>query len=77
MLHALAHFFGLDNLSGPFYGFWSGAGSDITELGILGAAYHAFNCHENGCWRVGHRISIEDGAHVRRCKRHHREASRG
>jgi hypothetical protein len=28
---------GTINESGPYYGFWSGFGSDIEEFGILGA----------------------------------------
>ena len=46
--------------TGPYYGFWSGFGSDLTEFGIIGAvataAYQLFkkyNCHHPGCWRVG------------------------
>lgn len=30
------HFIGANNLSGPAYGFWSGFGSDIGELAIVG-----------------------------------------
>lgn len=73
-MHWLSHFFGLDNLSGPFYGFWSGAGSDITELALLGAVWHHVNCHEPGCWRPGTRVTAgPGGVHVRRCARHHHQ----
>ena len=51
---------GVRNLSGPYYGFWSGVGSDIAELAIFGAIatgiyqlVKKWNCHEPGCWRVG------------------------
>ena len=51
---------GTVNEPGPYYGFWSGFGSDLEEFGILGAIGAAiyslvkkFNCHEPGCWRVG------------------------
>ena len=76
MLHWLSHFFGLDNLSGPFYGFWSGIGSDldayIRDGIILLFALKMWNCHEHGCWRVGHMTTVEDnGHHFRRCKKHH------
>ncbi len=40
------------------YQFWSGIGSDIGELTILGiaiGAYKHINCEEPGCWRFGHR----------------------
>jgi hypothetical protein len=52
----LARVLGLDNLSGPWYGFWSGFGSDLTEFALLGVVIKAlmhFNCAEKGCWRVG------------------------
>jgi hypothetical protein len=28
---------GTDDLSGPWYGFWSGFGSDLAEIGVIGA----------------------------------------
>jgi len=46
---------GTVNESGAYYGFWSGFGSDLGELTILGGviqiARHA-NCHSKGCWRI-------------------------
>lgn len=33
----LEHIFGLDSASGPVYLFWSGAGSDLSELAVVGA----------------------------------------
>lgn len=72
MWHSILHFFGITNASGEPYLFWSGAGSDISEIAILGGMWHAFNCHEQGCWRPGHHLTVEsNGAHVRRCKKHH------
>ena len=51
---------GTVNESGPYYGFWSGFGSDLTEFGIIGVIstgiyqlVKRYNCHEPGCWRVG------------------------
>ena len=51
---------GTVNEPGPYYGFWSGFGSDIAEFGILGAAATGLyglvkkvNCHQPGCWRIG------------------------
>lgn len=64
----LSHLLGLDNLSGPFYGFWSGVGSDISEITLIvavGGWYWHHQCHEEGCWRLGHPV---DGKVV--CKRH-------
>jgi hypothetical protein len=61
---------------GPYYGFWSGFGSDLTEFGIIGAiataAYQLFrkyNCHEPGCWRVGNHPAA--GGQFSLCYRHH------
>ena len=67
---------GTDDLSGPWYGFWSGFGSDLTELGIIGAIgtgvyqlVKKYNCHEPGCWRVGTHPAA-DGQFLL-CYRHH------
>jgi len=75
----LSHFLGMDNLSGAHYGFWSGAGSDISELAILGFVYgmvRKHNCHSRGCWRIGRHLV--DGTPW--CNRHHetaREVTKG
>lgn len=75
MQHWLSHFFGLDNLSGPFYGWWSGAGSDIGEVVLVGGLVHwyrARTCHVDHpkfCWRPGrHPVA---GTPYRACKKHH------
>jgi hypothetical protein len=68
----LAHFFGLDNLSGPFYGWWSGAGSDISELAIVGAivaTYRNKNCHVKRCWRL--QWKKVPGTDHTVCRKHH------
>jgi hypothetical protein len=74
--HWLAVHTGTVDESGPYYGFWSGFGSDIAEFGILGgiaaAAYQLFkkyNCHEPGCWRVGTHPAA--GGQFVLCYRHH------
>ena len=78
MLHALQHFFGLDDLSGPFYGFWSGVGSDITELAIVGGLigiYRRHTCHARRCWRFGrHPVA---GTPYIVCRRHHPDVPDG
>jgi hypothetical protein len=58
--HWLAVHTGTVNEPGPYYGFWSGFGSDLTEFGIIGVIttgvyqlVRKYNCHEPGCWRVG------------------------
>jgi hypothetical protein len=69
---ALRKLFGLDNLSGPWYGFWSGAGSDLTELAIIGGLIslaRRHNCHVKGCWRIGrHKV---EGTEFITCAKHH------
>src|SRR5271165_6758535 len=67
---------GAVNEPGPYYGFWSGFGSDIAEFGILGAIgtglyqlVKKVNCHEPGCWRVGTHPAA-DGQFML-CYRHH------
>ena len=60
----------------PYYGFWSGFGSDIEEFGILGAIgagiyqlIKKYNCHEPGCWRIGQHPAA--GGQFLLCYRHH------
>jgi hypothetical protein len=74
--HWLGVHTGTVNESGPYYGFWSGFGSDIAEFGILGAIGTAiyqlvkkYNCHEPGCWRVGTHAAA--GGQFLLCYRHH------
>ena len=70
--HGLAVFFGLTNPAGHAYAFWSGIGSDIGELTIIGgmiAIYRKHNCHVRGCWRIG-RLSVKGTPYVV-CHRHH------
>lgn len=43
-------------LSGNGYQFWSGIGSDLSEVTLFGAlmtAYYHHNCHVKGCLRWG------------------------
>lgn len=53
---------GTVNESGPYYGFWSGFGSDIGEVTLIGglilAARHA-NCAHRTCWRLGRHITVD------------------
>jgi hypothetical protein len=74
--HWLGVHTGTLNESGPYYGFWSGFGSDLEEFGILGAIGAAiyqlvkkYNCHEPGCWRVGQHPAA--GGQFLLCYRHH------
>lgn len=59
------------NGSGPWYGFFSGFGSDIGEVAIVGglvSMVRQHNCEVRGCPRLGrHRTA----AGHRVCRRHH------
>jgi hypothetical protein len=70
-VHLLLRILGVDDLSGPWYGFWSGFGSDLGELAIVGglvAVARRHNCHVHHCWRVG-RHPVEGTTFVV-CRRH-------
>lgn len=34
-MHWLLHVLGVDNVAGPWYGFWSGFGSDLGEAALI------------------------------------------
>lgn len=70
----LEHVLGMDNLSGPWYGFWSGFGSDLGEFAIAGtllAAVRRHTCHVHRCWRIGRFPATVDGRPYTVCRRHH------
>jgi hypothetical protein len=76
MGHWLEVHTGTVNEPGPYYGFWSGFGSDLEEFGILGAIGAAvyqlvrkYNCHEPGCWRLGNHPAADGQFNL--CYRHH------
>lgn len=60
----------------PYYGFWSGFGSDLTEFAIIGTIatgvyqpVQKYNCHYPGCWRVGNHPAA--GGQFSLCYLHH------
>ena len=64
------HLTGADNLSGPYYGEWSGFLSDLGEIALIGAAWSIIrkhNCHVKGCWKLS-RHQVGDYAV---CSKHH------
>jgi hypothetical protein len=64
-------FFGISG-SGPHYAFWSGPGSDIGEITIVGVVIGWLrhkNCHVKGCWRLG-KLQVPGTQHVV-CRKHH------
>ena len=57
-------------LSGRGYQFWSGIGSDIGEVAIVGgivAMVRHQNCAHKSCWRLGHHVTA-DGHKL--CRKH-------
>jgi hypothetical protein len=71
LLHWLAVHTGTVDESGPYYGFWSGFGSDLGEVAIVGGLLtmvRRHNCEVRGCWRLG-RHKTAAGHAV--CRRHH------
>lgn len=63
--------------SGPWYSFWSGIGSDLAEITLLGAAIGLFrhhNCSVTGCLRTRtYPVNTTDGRPTpyKSCRRHH------
>jgi hypothetical protein len=70
--HWTAIHIGSTKESGPYYGFWSGFGSDISEGAIAVGLYTGLrkvNCHSKMCWRIGHHPL--EGTPYHLCKKHH------
>ncbi len=61
---------GIDDLTGAWYGFWSGIGSDLGEFAIVGVMWNHLNCHETRCWRIKHRVHGTSGDHL--CRKHYK-----
>ena len=71
VLHWLAVHAGTVDESGPWYGFWSGFGSDLGEITLVGAVLgmlRQHNCEVKGCPRLGRHTTA---AGHRVCRRHH------
>jgi hypothetical protein len=71
-MHWLAQLLGLNDPSGRAYAWWSGAGSDLGELAILGGMagiYRRHQCHVRRCWRIARQQVEGTTWHV--CHRHH------
>lgn len=72
-MHWLQAFFGFTSGAGnqDHYLFWSGAGSDLGELAIIGgliSIYRRHTCEVHHCWRLGRHATA--AGHVC-CRRHH------
>jgi hypothetical protein len=73
--HWLVHQAGVD-YGAPYgrwvpYDFWSGAGSDLSEVALLGGLIGFLrhrNCEVKGCWRLGrHQTAAQHNV----CRKHH------
>jgi hypothetical protein len=76
--HWIAVHTGTVNEAGPYYGFWSGFGSDLSELTLIAAiitpatmAVRKMNCGAKGCWRPSRHEYDMDGVKHSFCRRHH------
>lgn len=70
--HALGFDYGLPYGHLGLYNMWSGFGSDVGEVVIIGGLASMFrkhNCHVHGCWRIA-RHPVEGTSYVV-CRRHH------
>lgn len=67
----LLHVFGIDDVSGRWYAWWSGVGGDLTILAAPLVLFRKHNCHYRWCWRIGH--FPQEGFVV--CRRHFKGVS--
>ena len=83
-MHAFFHWFwysfsGAGNEAGSGYGWWSGPGADLEEVGlavVVVTTFRHINCHVQGCWRLAfHRYEM-DGTEYRLCHKHHPTAKK-
>jgi len=65
----IAHLLGIDNVSGYWYGFWSGFAGCLPMFGAWYTLARKHNCHARGCMRVG-RHAVEGTTYVV-CRKHH------
>ena len=74
VLNEIYHYLGLKG-SGSWYGWWSGAGSDVGEVVLIGLAatfYRQHTCHVKGCWRLHWKQWVAPEGHTHAlCRRHH------
>jgi hypothetical protein len=74
MFHIFLNWSGSSNPSGNQYGFFSGFGSDLGEvaiIGAVGATYKHHNCAVPRCWRIAHhKYEIKETKQYT-CRMHH------
>lgn len=70
LLEHLSQASGTSSSASRSYNFWSGFGSDIGEIALIGGlitVVRGHNCHQKGCWRLG--IHTTARGH-KLCKKH-------
>jgi hypothetical protein len=68
----LGHMTGVSDEAGPGYGFWSGIGSDIGQVTLIGgmlAFWHQHSCHDHRCLRLA--VHPVEGTPYKTCRKHH------
>lgn len=73
--NTFAHLAGFDNVSGAWYGFWSGFGSDLGLFAAVAIYIRSRNCHVKGCKRF--RTHQVFGTPYRACQKHHPKMPNG
>lgn len=79
MWNLILHILGIEpRTPSTAYNWWSGAGSDIGEVAIIGGItglVFRHNCHQHGCWRLSRHTVVDPttGEHIVRCRKHHEE----
>lgn len=71
MWHWILTVTGSNNVSGRWYGFWSGFAGVIPEFAVIGLVWRHLNCHETGCWRISFHRDPETGHAT--CRKHHHQ----
>jgi hypothetical protein len=78
-MHSILRILGIDDVSGPWYAFWSGFGGDVAILASILAApvllYRKHNCGVRWCWRIARHEFTDPDTHMTHqlCRRHHPE----
>lgn len=67
MMWWIGHILGLDDVSGPWYAWWSGVGANVGLLGGAFVVVRKHQCHVKRCWRIGRHPAGD--FHV--CRKHH------
>lgn len=74
MWNWVLHIFGVDDVSGKWYAFWSGIAGDVSSFVVIFGAFSLLrrhNCHVKSCHRVGRfTVPNQNGGYLV-CAKHH------